>query len=804
MDDHEDDRVLLEQLFKSHGYQVLLATNGEVAYEIIKTKDIDLVISDVLMPIMDGLQLCRLIKTNNDLKQTPVILYTSIYSNEDDMMQAIKVGADHYLIKPIDPEEVLEIIEKLFDKNVSIAVPEDNGAATTSENKEQYLGLYSSQLVQRLEDEVGKLNAEIIKRKEIEKELYLSNDRLSLYRKKSPLAIIEWDSAAKIVDWNDSAERIFGYDTNETKDLSLLSFFVLDGVVSNAEQVWDAFLSQAKEESNIHMNLTKERRSILCEWHNSIIKDKSGKVERVISIVHDITSQQEAKQKLIDKENEKSEILNTMMDGVVTIDEVGKVLTFNKAAESLFGYDAEDIIGENVKLLMPEPYSKKHDYYLQRYRRTGKAHILGAGTGREVEGLRKNKEIFPLRLLIAELPRDAEGRQRFIGSCQDLTYIKQQEEQLRRSQKMEALGKLTGGIAHDYNNMLGVVLGYTELLAAAVSEQPKLVKYIYEIQRAGERGISLTKKLLSFSRQKTSDAEELDINTLLREELHMLKKTLTARIQLTLNLDDGLWPVYLNSNEFEDAIINISINAMHAINRQGEFTIQTSNTVLNEIDARLLQLPVGDYVLVSLVDTGCGMDELTKEKIFEPFYSTKGDKGTGLGLSQVYGFVKRSKGVIKVYSELKHGTRLSLYFPRYSGEGGSKSSVEESSDNLTGTENILLVDDEPALLKLTAEILGLQGYHVICANNGIQALQLLEKMPIDLMFSDVIMPEMDGYQLAAAVQEKYPHIKIQLASGFSDGRHLTMMDDKLHKKLLGKPYNSKIMLKRIRELLDNK
>lgn len=803
VDDHEDDRVLLDHLFRAHDYQVLLASNGEAALDVLKTESIDLVISDVLMPVMDGLQLCKLIKTTNELKSVPVILYSSIYSNEEDVNVAVSSGADKYLVKPVNPDSFLKIVDEFFDNKAEVASV-NAGLVGEAENKEEYQRLYSTKLVQRLELEVDKLNAEITKREEIEKELHQSNDRLWLYRQQSPLAIIEWDDEYKIIGWNDSAKRIFGYNRDEAKSLNLMSFFVLDGAVSNSEKVWSAFLDKNGIEPAVHLVYTKNREGIICEWHNSILSDEQGNVKSVTSIVNDITEQQNAKQNLIDKENEQREILNTMMEGVVTINGRGIILTFNKAAESLFGYECKDVINKNINMLMPESFAREHDSYLSRYRETGKARIIGSESGREVVGLKKNNKTFPMRIYVAELALGSDGERRFIGSCQDLTAIKQQEEQLRRSQKMDSLGKLTGGIAHDYNNMLGVVLGYTELLDTVVSDQPQLTKYTHEIQRAAERGISLTKKLLSFSRQKTSGAEEFNINMQLNEELHMLKKTLTARIQLTLNLADDLWPVYLNINEFEDAIINISINAMHAIERQGEYTIQTYNTTLIEKDAYALQLPAGDYVVVDLIDTGSGMDKETKDKIFEPFYSTKGDKGTGLGLSQVYGFVMRSNGMIKVYSELGHGTRLSLYFPRYIGPSISKQILDEVAvDNLSGQENILIVDDEPALVKLASEMLALQGYNVLCANNGEQALRLLETTSIDLMLSDVIMPEMDGYQLADIVQKKYPHIKIQLASGFSDGRHLQMMDDSLHKALLSKPYSSKVMLKRIRDLLDS-
>jgi PAS domain S-box-containing protein len=399
------------------------------------------------------------------------------------------------------------------------------------------------------------------------------------------------------------------------------------------------------------------------------------------------------------------------------------------------------------------------------------------------------------------------------GTVQDITEQANLEEAVRRSQKMDALGKLTGGIAHDYNNMLGIILGYTDLLADGIGGQPELVAHTQQIQRAAERGSKLTKKLLAFSRHKAINTESVDINNLLLEERHLLEKTLTARIQLTLDLAEDLWPVNLDGSDLEDAIVNMGINAMHATKANGEFTLRTSNEQLSKYEASQLHLKQGDYVLLSITDTGCGMDTNTKERIFDPFFSTKGERGTGLGLSQVYGFVERSNGAIKVYSEPGHGTRFALYFPRGNETPvDSQASTQNMNHSLQGTETLLVVDDEPGLLSLAQEILSSQGYRVLTANDGEQALKILEeselektlseKEGVSLIISDVIMPVMDGYQLAAQVQERYPHIKLQMVSGFADDRHNGIADDALYQNMLYKPYSSKALLQSVRSLLD--
>ena len=524
--------------------------------------------------------------------------------------------------------------------------------------------------------------------------------------------------------------------------------------------------------------------------------------ERVLREWAHIKASEKAQHAVLQKEHEQSEILNTMLDGIITIDETGRILTFNNAAETLFGFSAAEVIRQNVKILMPDSISDKHDGILQHYLNTGEAPVMGVDGGVEIKAKHKKNGLFDMRISVAELSKGSDGKRRFISSCHDLTRIKEQEEQFRRSQKMEALGKLTGGVAHDYNNMLGIVLGYAELVESMLGDRPDLVEYIQEIRRAGDRGAKLTKKLLTFSRQTVADAEKMNIGALLLEEQHMLEKTLTARIELDIDLAENLWSVYLGSGELEDAIVNMCINAMHAMDGKGQLIIKTSNLQLNESEARSLNMSEREYVVLSITDSGCGMSEEVQDKIFDPFFTTKGDKGTGLGLSQVYGFIERSKGSIRINSEVGRGTCFTLYFPRYDVVDTNTISEELSEDDdFRGNATILVVDDELALLKLTSENLSLQGYKVHVAENAEQALEILENETVDLLFSDVIMPGMDGYQLAALVQERYPEIKIQLASGFSDNRHLNMVDQTLNQNLLHKPIQSQTLFRRIRELL---
>jgi len=658
---------------------------------------------------------------------------------------------------------------------------------------------------------------DISKRLETQQALKESEQDLAITLNSIGDAVVATDAQGRVSKMNPVAEKLTGWSFKQAQNKLLKDIFpIIDA--STRKSILNPVEKVLKTGETVYLSnhttlIAKDGTERQIADSAAPIKDSNNNVMGMVLVFNDVTEQYQlreqarrSQQELHDREKEQRDMINFMVNAVISIDEDGIILSFNTAAESLFGYSFEEIKGINISHLMPEPDSSRHDGYLSNYLKTGKAKTIGFG--REVQGLTKLNQIFSMRLLVAELPNGADGKRRFIGSCVDLTHEKSQEQQIRRTQKMNALGKLTGGIAHDYNNMLGVILGYSDLLKSKLTEQPKLAGYADHILHASKRGAKLTKKLLSFSRNDPTEATALDLNKILLEQQDLLQKTLTVSIKLEVDTADDLWLVRLDSSDLENAILNMSINAMHSINsaentKRRAFTIRTSNQVLNNLDAFALGIKSGDYVRLSLTDTGVGMDEATKEKIFDPFFSTKGEGGTGLGLSQVFGFVNRAGGAIHVYSELGHGSQFALYFPRYrenDAETGDDDIVGKV--NFSGSETILIVDDEEALREFCEELLSQEGYQIFSAEGGKKALEILEHEHVDLVLSDIIMPEMDGYQLAAIIQDKYPKMKIQLVSGFSDERHKEIIDDNLQESLLYKPYSSQKLLKTIRNLLD--
>ncbi|HEY9052850.1 MAG TPA: PAS domain S-box protein [Gammaproteobacteria bacterium] len=518
-----------------------------------------------------------------------------------------------------------------------------------------------------------------------------------------------------------------------------------------------------------------------------------------VALAIEIRQRRYAEKALDDLEQVHKQILDHLVDGVISIDQKGTILSFNRGAEFMFGYDVNEVLGKNIKMLMPNDIARHHDGYIENYINTGIGRVIGIG--REVTGKRKNGTTFPLRLSVSEIPGDESGVRRFVGNCSDISQERHREEMLRRTQKMDAIGKLTGGIAHDYNNMLGVILGYGDLLQNLFKHDPKAVKYIDAILNAAERGKNLTQSLLAFTRRRETGAESVDINEVIRQDEHMLAKTLTAKIQLHLDLDDPLWKVYVDKGELEDAILNIVINGMHAMPNGGHLTITTENESISEMQSKVLGLAPGNYIALAITDSGCGIEKENLDKIFDPFYTTKGDLGTGLGLSQVYGFMRRSNGCIDVASEVNVGTQMVMYFPQnVAAEDSQKISSYDQSQDLRGHETILVVDDEVSLRELSYEILSDKGYVVLLAETADEALELLHQQHVDLIISDVIMPGLNGFELAELVQKQYPDIKIQLVSGYNEQYHHSH-NKQLANQLLHKPYQASHLLERVRQLL---
>jgi nitrogen-specific signal transduction histidine kinase len=380
------------------------------------------------------------------------------------------------------------------------------------------------------------------------------------------------------------------------------------------------------------------------------------------------------------------------------------------------------------------------------------------------------------------------------------------EMELRQSQKMDAIGQLTGGIAHDYNNLLTVILGNTEILAEMLKDNPEMHSLAQLALDAADRSATLTQRLLAFGRRQALEAEPTDINALLGDMTDLLIATIGEQIRIDLRRSPDLWTPVLDRGQFETAIVNLAVNARDAMPDGGTITIETKNVTLDEDYIALNPSAApGDYIAVHISDTGTGMNPETLARVFEPFFTTKEvGKGTGLGLSMIYGFVRQSGGHITIYSEPGRGTVVRLYFPRRGdvSASASESTSRNAEEIPTGAESILLVEDDPMVRTHTEKQLIALGYRVTTAEKGPAALELIEQgLRPDLLFTDVIMPDgMNGRQLADAVRKHMPGLKVLFTSGYTHGA-----DVGGHEKgsgFLGKPFRRIELARKLREMLD--
>jgi two-component system CheB/CheR fusion protein len=507
---------------------------------------------------------------------------------------------------------------------------------------------------------------------------------------------------------------------------------------------------------------------------------------------------------LRESEARQRAIVDTAVDAIVVIDEMGTIQSVNPATRTTFGFVPEEVIGRNVKILLPAKVAAAHDGYLEAYKRTGVRKIIGIG--REVEGRRKDGSQFPLDLSVAEW-RDAQGRGFFVGIMRDITERKQTQEILAQARRLEAVGQLAGGVAHDFNNLLAAITGNLELVERGLdAEKPR--RWIRAALEAVEMGKSFNQRLLSLAHKRKREPRQLVVNNRVQVMEALLARSLRENIELATDLAPDLWCTLADPGEVDSAILNLVINARDAMRGGGALSIETRNVTLDlraasvHPDAR-----AGDYVRVSVIDTGTGMPPEVLARAAEPFFTTKDPgTGTGLGLTSVFTFAKDSGGFATLASRVGQGTTVSIYLPRAALEGARSDvgSANEGKLPQGDGELILVVEDDHLVREVTLQRLEALGYAVIEARTASEAMEWLKSdESVALVLSDIVMPGgMSGRDLARWVLTAKPDVRVLLMSAYSAELQSDCNDPTCRIKVLGKPFTLAELARNVRDTLD--
>ncbi len=609
------------------------------------------------------------------------------------------------------------------------------------------------------------------------------------------------DKTGSIVLINAEIERMFGYSRSELLGRSI-DFLVPHRFQTRHGDLREGFAAHLSARK---MGAGRElfaQRADLTEFPVEIGLNPIDTVEgmMVLGTVVDISERKHAEKEL-QESNERYRKLFTINPQPMWVfdNETLRFLEVNDAAVLHYGYSRDEFLAMTIKDIRPPEEIEGlitdliHNSYPGPNTRT-KHHLKKDGSKIVVE--------------VTAHPLIFNGVGARLVLVTDITEKRSLADQLRQSQKMEAVGSLAGGIAHDFNNLLTAINGYTELALRLPDIDDRVKRNLKEVKRAGERAAGLTRQLLAFSRKQVLQPRVLDLNEIVEDIERMLRRLIGADIDLDTALDKDLGNIHADPGQIEQVIVNLVVNARDAMPDGGKLTIETANVTLDEEYASThLGVTSGRYVMLAICDTGVGMSEEVKERAFEPFFTTKEvGRGTGLGLATVYGIVQQSSGNVWVYSEAGAGTTIEVYLPIYESSDDARDKEHTVQGDLSGKERVLVVEDDEQVRELTAEILKLHGYEVETAHNGDQALSICRERggAVDLLLTDIIMPGMSGERLVESMAAEFPEIKVLYMSGYTDNAVIRRNVLTEGASFLQKPFSPTAMAAKVREVLDGK
>ncbi len=624
-------------------------------------------------------------------------------------------------------------------------------------------------------------------------------------------SIITLTPEGLVTSWNPAAERLFGWTAEEMLGRTLDRLVPKDRV-QELQYIFDTIARGENLENYETVRLDKDGAEVSVSLSVAPIRLSSGTVVGACSLARDVTDAIAAKERLEREIAERRRItevldntINSMADAVLVGDQDGNIVLSNPAAQRLMGVTTgmnlaqwttrqEIFMADGVT---PLPLEQRP---LMRAIRGEIFENYGV-----VVRLPGAPSAFTFSAAGGPLRRDAKTYAGGVVVYHDVTEARETERQLRQAQKMESVGQLTGGVAHDFNNILTVITGTIEILEEGVADRPELAAIAKMIDEASQRGSELTRNLLAFSRRQPLQPRKTNVNELVMETARLLRPTLGESIEIESMLDDEASPSLIDPSQLSTSLLNLAINARDAMPNGGKLTFETRDIDLDESYAEMNpDVSAGSYVMIAVSDNGAGIPAAIIDKVFEPFFTTKEHgKGTGLGLSMVYGFVKQSGGHIKIYSEEGHGTTIKMYLPRATTQAAQAAAAAAIEPDYGGYETILIVEDD-ALVRtyVIAQVKSL-GYKTLSATNAAEALVLIDSdAHIDLLFTDIVIPgSMNGRQLADEACKRRPEMKVLFTSGYTENAivHHGRLDPGV--LLLAKPYRKQQLAQMIRAAL---
>jgi len=727
--------------------------------------------------------------------------YLTVHAADPSLLAAPPEAVLHRKINEVLPQpladQCLKAIEDALDSNAIQVLT----YSITIDAQERH---FEARVSPCTNDTAITIVRDITARKRVEKALRDSETRYrTLFEVHADGILIADVDTKELLYTNPAIQQIFGYTKEE-----LLSMTMKDLHPKAAlPHVIAEFEAQARGEKNLAADLPCVRKdgSVFYADINTSSLLLQGRLCNV-GFFRDITERKQAEAKLKERETSYFELFNTVKQAIYIQNPDGTFINVNQGALDMYGYKREDFIGKT-----PEFLSAPDKNDMREVIRLVDLAFQGHPQKFEFWGKRKNGAIFPKDVWIVK--GRYFGKEVLITLADDITERKQAEEEkvkleinLQQAHKMESIGRLAGGVAHDFNNMLAVILGRTEMAMEQVNPTLPLHEDLREIQKAGERSADLTRQLLAFARKQTVTPQILDLNETVENMLQMLRRLIGEEIDLQWHPAAECGPVRMDPSQIDQILANLCVNARDAIDGIGQITIETGIATLEASDCvKQADRQPGEYVLLSATDTGKGMDKETQKHIFEPFFTTKViGKGTGLGLATVYGAVRQNKGFIDITSAPGKGSTFRIYLPRHTGKAPPVRIEKQEPATRQGEETILVVEDEPAILHLATKMLKRQGYNVLAADTPGKAIQMARENhgEIHLLITDIVMPEMNGRDLAKTLLSLYPQINRLFMSGYTADviAHQGVLDEGVC--FIQKPFTQKELTLQVRKALD--